>query len=294
MVIKTLHINTFAKLIAFIPDSEVGYQMHRKRPGIILAPGGAYLMHATREKEGVALEFIARGYNVYVLEYTVGFMSREEKESGLTQITTKDRYPQPVYEMFEAIHLVKTNAEDFNQDSDHLFLMGFSAGGHLCASAGIFHDDPSFTSHLSFIPQEDELKVTGMVLCYPMLSGDPDELVPNDPDNIDKKLMSQFMYDTETPTREQIAAYELWRRVKDTTCPTFIWHSTDDDIVNALNSTRFIYELQQRNIDCEYHIFNRGGHGLGLCNKVYARDITDIHLDLARWVDMACDWMELH
>ena len=79
MRIEKINIGNRAILTVYQPEATVGYNLFRVCPGIILAPGGAYLMHATWEKEGVALEFIARGYNVFLLEYSVGFSSREAR-----------------------------------------------------------------------------------------------------------------------------------------------------------------------------------------------------------------------
>lgn len=88
MKTDTIRISEHAQLKTYIPDPEIGYKLYKKRPGIILAPGGAYLIHATREKEGVALEFLAKGYNVFLLEYSLGFSSREAKEQTSGKLDT--------------------------------------------------------------------------------------------------------------------------------------------------------------------------------------------------------------
>ena len=292
MQIKTHPINDTARLTAFVADPEVGYQLFRKRPGILLAPGGAYLMHATREREGVALEFLAKGYNVFLLEYSLGFSSREAKESGLDHLDTDHRFPRPLLEMLEAIHYVRRNAEAFNTDSSRLFLLGFSAGGHLCASAGVFWNAPEYTEQLSFVPEGDELKATGMVLCYPMLNANPRRVLEiNVPGNPDTPLVKEFMYRTQNPTQAQIDAVDLTKHVNRDTVPAFIWHSVDDPVVDATDSTRFILALQSEGIDCEYHLYDRGGHGLGLANKVNARAESEIMPDIAMWTTLADVWM---
>ena len=61
MVMEKVMQNDTACLTAYVADAEVGCRLYRQRPRIILAPGGAYLMHAAREKEGVALEFSRQG-----------------------------------------------------------------------------------------------------------------------------------------------------------------------------------------------------------------------------------------
>lgn len=292
MVIKNIQISESARLTAYIPDSEVGYHLYRKRPAIILAPGGAYLMHATREKEGAALEFLSKGYNVFLLEYSIGFSSREVKESKPEKLDTDHRFPLPLYDMFEAIHIVRAHAEEFNTDKERLFLMGFSAGGHLCGAAGVLWNRPEYTDKLSFVPKENELRATGMILCYPMLNAYSEPRFEiSDPDNHETMLVREFMYQSDNPTKTQIDALDLTKQVDGDTIPTFIWHSTDDPVVDSENSTRFILELQKRGITCSYHLFDYGGHGLGLANKVYAHDEREIIPEIAEWTTLADSWM---
>lgn len=293
MKLETISLSETAQLTAYIPDPAIGYRQYRKRPGIILAPGGAYLIHATREKEGVALEFLSKGYNVFLLEYSIGFTSREVKESGAAELDSAARYPAPVLEMLEAIHCVKKRGEAWNLDPSRLFLMGFSAGAHVCASCGMFWDLPALTSRLSFVPEPGELRATGMVLCYPMLDPSPAEPAAINDDRLaDARLMKDFLYQTQTPSQAQKHAVDLTRHVTPTAIPAFIWHSTDDPVVCAVDSTRFVLAMQQNGVDCEYHLFDYGGHGLALANQIYARSEEEIQPDLARWTTMASSWME--
>lgn len=293
MEVKTISLTGSARMTAYIPDPAVGYRMSRRRPGILLAPGGAYLIHATREKEGVALEFLAKGYNVFILEYSIGFPSREAKEQGAAALGTSARYPAPVLEMMEAIHYVKAHCDELNLDASRLFMMGFSAGAHVCASCGLFWNRPAFTKQLRFIPQPEELKVAGMVLCYPMLNPTPEKVLEiNDPVRADAALMKEFLFQTQTPSRQQMDAVDLTKQVTADAIPAFIWHSTDDPVVYAADSTRFVLAMQQNGVRCEYHLFEFGGHGLALANKVYAHSPDEIQPDIANWTAMADRWME--
>ena len=293
MKIETYPIGQEASLTAYIPDAEYGYGLTRKRPGILLAPGGAYLIHATREKEGVALDFVARGFNVYILNYSIGFTDRPSKEVNQCCLNTDNHYPQPVLEMLEATHWLKANADEMNLNSDALFLMGFSAGGHLCASVGTMWKDPKLTSQLSFIPEQDELKAAGMVLGYPMIHPMSEgKFVVNDPDEPDALLMKDFLFDTRTPSREQMEETDLRTKVCKETIPAFIWHSTDDTVVNPANTTEFVLALQKHGIDCQYHLFDHGGHGLGLANDTYARTPQEDDREIALWRSLAESWMK--
>ena len=80
MIYQKITINEDASLTAMILDPSVSFRVYRKRPAVIICPGGAYLIHATKEGEMVAQEFLARDYHCFVLNYTVG-TDREHRSS---------------------------------------------------------------------------------------------------------------------------------------------------------------------------------------------------------------------
>lgn len=292
MELSQLSLPNSGSLTAYIADPAIGYHVWRKRPGIILAPGGSYLFLATREGEGVALEFLARGYNVFLLEYSVGFLNREMKESGLAPACIRP-YPAPVLEMMEAIHLIRANPEPWNLDSDRLYLMGFSAGAHVCAMVGTSWDRTEFTKQLSFVAGDEELKPAGMVLSYPLLNPTPDgRFNISDTSNPDCRMMREFLFGTEDPSGEQKDELNVLERVSDKTAPAFVWHAYDDQTVPCEDSTRFVLKMQEKGIPCEYHLFDHGGHGIALANRTYARTPRENDPGIARWVQMADEWMQ--
>lgn len=166
MLNQKVYLSSGAYFETYIMDSEINYREYRKRPAIIVAPGGAYAIHATKESEPVALQFLQMGYQTFVLKYSVG-SDRAHPEKGILKGA---KYPLQVQEMLETIHIVKQNAEQWNIDANQVFLMGFSAGGHVCASCGVRWDDSKIVEKLNFVPIGNELKVKGIVLGYPFLT----------------------------------------------------------------------------------------------------------------------------
>ena len=55
MKLETISLNESARLDAYILDAEISYQVTKKRPTIIICPGGGYLLHATKEGEAIAM-----------------------------------------------------------------------------------------------------------------------------------------------------------------------------------------------------------------------------------------------
>ena len=109
-------------LTLYVPQNSHEIDPHRKRKSIIICPGGGYEYLSDREAEPIALRFLAEDFNCFVLRYSTG---------GAL-------FPTQLYELCAAVALVKANAEALNVDEEHIFVCGFSAGGHLAASLAVF------------------------------------------------------------------------------------------------------------------------------------------------------------
>lgn len=107
-------------LAAYIPDTSKEMPQMDKRPAMLILPGGAYMFCSDREAEPVALSFAAKGYNAFVLRYSIG--------------KGKAKFPAPLEDAEEAMEMIIANAEEWYTDPEKIAAMGFSAGGHLCAA----------------------------------------------------------------------------------------------------------------------------------------------------------------
>ena len=72
MINMTIPGHEEATLEGYILDCELSLGQESERPAIVICPGGGYLYCSPREGEPVALEFAKRGFNAFVLEYSVG------------------------------------------------------------------------------------------------------------------------------------------------------------------------------------------------------------------------------
>lgn len=52
-------------------------------------------------------------------------------------------------------------------------------------------------------------------------------------------------------------------------------HAKDDKAVNVKNSISFYNELQKNEVPAEIHLYEKGGHGFGLNNKMSQEKWTD-------------------
>ncbi len=91
-----------------------------KRPAVLIMPGGAYAVCSGREAEVVAYPYLAAGFHVFVLRYSVG----EHRT-----------WPSPINDYEAAMALIHEKQDEWNVMTDKIAVIGFSAGGHLAAIA---------------------------------------------------------------------------------------------------------------------------------------------------------------
>ncbi|MFO0261684.1 MAG: alpha/beta hydrolase, partial [Planctomycetota bacterium] len=68
-------------------------------------------------------------------------------------------------------------------------------------------------------------------------------------DNPDPELLSQLSNEKQVTNRNP---------------PTFIWHTSDDEVVAVENSIVFYSALHKAGVPAELHVYETGRHGLGL------------------------------
>ncbi|MDW2800012.1 alpha/beta hydrolase [Clostridium boliviensis] len=99
----------------------------KKRPVMVIAPGGGYLFTSDRESEPIALQFLSMGYHAVVLRYTTG--DPEGNRTGVASTALK--------ELAQTVRYLRENCERLFIDPDKIDICGFSAGAHLAASLGV-------------------------------------------------------------------------------------------------------------------------------------------------------------
>ena len=211
------------------------------RPCMLIVPGGGYCMVCNVEGEPVAKTFCEMGMNSIVLTYTTDItMSVPLRKTPLCDISRAVRY-------------VRNNADRFHIDPRQITIIGFSAGGHLCASLCThFEDieDPDPT--LNAISNRPD----GAVLCYPVITAS--EYTHK------SSIESLVGY---TPSKEELEYFSLETQVSANTPPCFIWQTVGDEAVPVKNSEVFAAALREHNVPYAYYAFPYGLHGLSVCSE---------------------------
>ena len=113
-----------AQLTCYLQDPCTEMPALDRCPAILIFPGGAYAFCSDREADPVALAFLNAGYNAFVLRYSVS-----------QNCPVEEVYTNAFAEAQEAMDYLHQNAGDLHIDPEQIAVVGFSAGGHLAASA---------------------------------------------------------------------------------------------------------------------------------------------------------------
>ncbi len=236
---------------------------HWRRPAVIVVPGGGYAMVSKREGEPVASEFFAKGFQVFILTYLcVG--------DGV-------RYPEQLLELASAVDYVKKNAKEFCVNSEEIFVVGFSAGGHLTANLAVGHQNVSALAGTVL-----NSKPTAVGLCYPVVKqgGHVSSYI---------NVLNGY---SEEEKEKLYPILTFNEQVSEQTPPAFIWTTAADNVVAADNSLYFALALAKQGISYELHVYPRGQHGLSTARL----EINQPHPDLKRishWVDDCAEFFRL-
>lgn len=107
-------------LTAYIQEVEGAFRRIKKRPAVLILPGGGYQNCSDHEADPVAFEYLKEGYQAFILRYSV-------KENAV--------WPNPLTDYENAMALIGDNADWWHLYPDKVVVIGFSAGGHLAACA---------------------------------------------------------------------------------------------------------------------------------------------------------------
>lgn len=237
-------------LSTFVPSS------NPTKSAVIVIPGGGYgSLSLQKEGDVIARWLSARGVAAFVLRY---------------RIAPKYHHPIEIGDAQRAIRTVRSQATALGFASDHIGLWGFSAGGHLAATAGTQFDsgNPQATDEID----RQSSRPNFLILAYPVISfvppyahiGSRNNLVGVDPPaELQRALSAELNVTSNTP-------------------PTFLFSTQDDGTVQVMNSVIFYEALTQAKVAAEIHIYPHGHHGVGLAPN---------DAPLKTWPDEVARWM---
>lgn len=263
--IKARGMEAVGNLYTYFLDSSIEMRPNEKRPVILMCPGGGYEMTSDREAEPMAMQFLAMGYHVAILRYSV----------------CPVRYPAALLQVAESVLYLKEHADEYHIDPEKIVVQGCSAGGHLAANYGIAWNSPFLTKLMGMENDPERLRVAGLLLCYPVITSG------------EKAHEESFRNLLGKQYEEKKKELSLENQVTPDTPPTFLWHTSTDETVPVENSLCFFQSCLQQGVSAELHIYPVGGHGLSLANEETCRaNGIGVQKECQSWIGLAQTWLE--
>lgn len=224
---------------------------------IVVCPGGGYAgLALDHEGEQVAQWLTRNGIAAFVLRYRLG--------GGGYQ------HPVPRADVQRAIRTVRARAAEWGIKPDHIGVLGFSAGGHLTATAATQFNKMDLTETDDIDKQSARPDFAAPI--YPVIT-----MKDFGHGGSRKNLLG------ENPAPELVEEMSLETQVTPETPPIFIAFTTEDQAVPVKNGLAFYEACVAAGVPVEMHLFEKGRHGLGL-------GVED--LPFKQWPDLFLAWLK--
>ena len=231
---------------------------------LIVCPGGGY-ENLAFSSEGVktAQRLIEGGYKAFILNYRY----------------SPNRWPKPQEDLALAILHVRANAKEYGIDPDNLMILGYSAGGHLCASTAalrteiaeaLFADLAEMRPDLCEKYRDISVRPDKVCLCYPVISFLSNQHEPS----------FQALTGGDETLREHLS---IEKQVDGTYPKTFIWTCADDSLVPPDNAERMGKALSDAGIESRLIVYPQGEHGCSI----------GIGTSAEGWIDEMLEFMNM-
>jgi acetyl esterase/lipase len=246
------------------PDMRVFLPPANKATGaaIVIYPGGGYgVLAIDHEGWQVARWLNGIGVAAIVVKYRVSDRQGDAY-----------RFPVPLLDARQAIRLVRTHAAAWHIDPQRIGVMGFSAGGHLASTMLTIANEALAGDSVDARGPAVHAANFG-VLVYPVISMHESWGHRGSSDNLLGKDASQ----------ERRRQFSTELRVSDSTPPTFLVATQDDDAVPVQNSIAFYQAMTAHHVPGELHIWAKGGHGFGM--------LPDYGPVANEWLPAMANWM---
>ncbi len=223
------------------------------KPCLVIVPGGGYFEVCFSGEGNPMLRFFeARGYRCFALRYR----------------TYPDLYPAPQCDLALAIRYLRANADRYGIDPGKIYLLGFSAGAHLCASMGALY---------TMAEREVDRQIGGR---YAGICAKPDKIGLGYPVISFLREQHEGSFQGLTGGDESLRApLSLENRVDASYPPTFLWMCMDDSCVPPSNALRMAAALERAGVPHRLRTYPSGEHGCGLAFRKSAAHWSKEFLD---------------
>ncbi len=236
---------------------EYDFAEGRLRPAMLVIAGGGYAMVSQREKEPVAMKYLAEGFNCFVLNYSVSPVS----------------FPYQLVEGAMAMAYIRKNAKKLGVDNDHVSAVGFSAGGHLCGMLATLFNAPELYDTLG--KDAEYCRPDAVILSYPVITSG-------------EKAHKGSIENLSGGDESLYERLSLEKQVTKNSSPAFIWTTVDDMCVPMENSMYMARAYKANGVPFELHVFESGQHGLSTAELETLYE----NIPVQSWVQLSLTWLK--
>lgn len=228
---------------------EVIYRDEQKRNLVLIFPGGGYQYTSSREGKPVSDVFYKLGYHTAIYHYRETLLIHPYVINEVNEVLTEIR----------RLPLV-----------DKVFVLGFSAGGHLALHSLITY--PKL--------------IDGGILGYPVVSSMPQAI-----------HKGSFRALTGSDDQTEYDKVSLETLIHHKLPPIFIFHTSDDASVPVVNTLLLKKALEETNTRFEIKLYDHGPHGISIATKEVAFEGWDKdHFEyqfrhISGWVNLAHEFI---
>lgn len=237
----------------------------KKRPLMLIFPGGYFTHLSLREGEPVAMAYASYGFDCAIVSYNL--------------LTDPGKiYPDAALSGLTALKYFRDHSAELGINPDQIVTIGFSAGGSVVSSMNVMAENPKWGKKYGFT--HDEVAPNATILGYPLINI-KEVSVPITPEA-----------ETKLPTDPEILNTALG--VTKQTPPTFIFQADNDPVVYINNSIEYITALRKHNVPFEAHLFDHGRHGFSLARPDLEAEgkSWQVNSHVAHWFKLSIEWLE--
>lgn len=276
---QNIKLSSTASLDTYFLHNSEEYNVEKKRPVVLVLPGGGYAFTSDREAEPIALKFNSIGLHAAILWYTVCDQVKDVPEHSFQ-------------EAMKAVLWIRRHAKEYLIDPDRVIVCEFSAGGHLCVQCAVRWQEEEIAKSLGCT--SGDLKINLAIAGYPVVRlpkapkgdlGFGAECCPH------PNTTNERYFGTDDPDDADVEDKNLLNKVGIHTPPMFIWHTYEDQLVPVMDAVELAAKMKEHNRPFELHIFEKGEHGLALGDRTTARKWSHMNFHIGHWFELCEEWM---
>ena len=302
----------YARLTTYLLDITPKFAV-QERPLVLVCPGGGYHFTSEREAEIVAMQFNAMGYHSAVLDYSCA----------------PAQFPTALLELSKSVAYLRAHAKEWCIDPDKIAVLGFSAGGHLAASLGVFWNTEWFArireesaahaaaeataahaaaeattaqpadwnSAVQYADCATAAATTALTAALTAAQIKPNRIILAYPvittgEHAHRESINNLLGEARCSDSAWLEKMSLEKQDLSDFPPAFIWHTSYDGSVPIENSLFLVAALAKYRKPLEYHVFPGNVHGMSLANWRTRSLERPMDTPAKKWIELVHTWLE--